>query len=90
MKFIKTAIMLVAAIVLLMIDYACLLVIIPIEYVYPRLLGIRLAILRKMFNTNGYDGDKLALYGLNTAVSYVNDSGKEFVNAIIRFGRFRR
>ena len=85
MKFIKTAIMLVAAIALLLIDYACTLVSIPIQYIYPRLLGIRLAIIRKMFYTNGYDGDKLALYGLNNAASYVNDSGKEFIETVIRF-----
>ena len=89
MKIIKTAIMLVSAIALLLIDYACVLVSVPIQYVYPRLLGIRLAILRKMFNINGYNGDKLALYGLNTAASYVNDSGKEFIETVVRFGRFR-
>ena len=90
MKLIKTAIMLVAAIALLLIDYACVLISVPIEYVYPRLLGIRLAILRKMFNINGCDGDKLALHGLNTAASYANDSAKEFIKAVIRFGGFRR
>lgn len=90
MKIIKTAIMLVAAIALLLMDYACALVSAVLWYVYPIVLGVRLAILRKMFNINGLDGDKLALYGLNTAVSYVNDTGKEFIKTAVRFGRFRR
>ena len=90
MKFIKTAIMLVASIALLLMDFMCALISVAIWYVYPRLLGIRLAILRKMFNINGCNGDEWALYGLKTAASYVNDTGKAFINATVRFGRFRR
>ena len=90
MKLIKTAIMIVAVIVLLLMDFVCALISVAIWYVYPRLLGIRLAILRNMLNTYGDDGDQYALYGLNTAASYANDSAKEFIKTVIRFGRFRR
>ena len=90
MKIVKTVIMLVSAVALLLMDYACALVSTVLWYIYPVILGVRLAILRKMFNINGLDGDKLALYGLNTAVSYVNDTGKDFIKTAVHFGRFRR